>query len=70
MQEIAGLGYINDERRHCLISVREPSLATCGRCDLVGKEMIQITISIETACELRAKLNHFLAKHGSIANSH
>lgn len=51
------VGYINDEHRHALISVHNPSLLNAN------DQFVQIALSIDSAITLRDNLNSFLARH-------
>ena len=57
-ESIAGVGYINDEHKHALISIFNPALLNPRR------DYLQFAITIETAIQLRAALNAFLNQHG------
>ena len=59
----APLGYINDERKHVLVSIHNPSLVNADR-----REFLQVAITIDSAITLRAALNEFLLQHGVLDN--
>ena len=65
-QEVLGpFGYINDEHRHVLISIRDPSLLNAIP---QGGDILQFALTIDTAIALRAELNAFLTAHGVSVN--
>jgi len=59
-EQVHDVGYVNEERKHLLISISEPTM-----CVPFNVEFVQIVITIETAMELRAQLDAFLIKHGA-----
>ena len=61
VEEIAGIGYINDERKHVMMSIRDPSLCNLPR---GHNSFVQVVITIDNAILLRAMLNKFLTEHG------
>ena len=61
-EHIGGVGYINDQMQHVLLSFCNPSLQSAS------PGFVQVAITIDTAITLRAELNAFLAQHGVKAN--
>lgn len=51
------VGYINDDRQHVMISIRNPTLLQPDR------KFVQVTITIGNAVVLRDSLNAFLDAH-------
>ena len=63
-ERVCEVGYINDQLKHVLISVLNPSLCNAQR----PTKLVQIAITIDSAITLRAELNAFLKAHGIIEN--
>lgn len=57
-QKLAGLGYINEDEAHILISIKNPSLAIVD-----GREFAHVAITVKTAVGLRDTLSEFLRVH-------
>jgi hypothetical protein len=56
-EEVRGVGYINGERKHAMISVAAPTIINAR------KNFAQLVITIDTARELERQLNNFLQAH-------
>ena len=60
IEQIHDIGYVNEQQKHCLISISNPPLVS------PGPNFLQLIITIEGAMELRAQLNAFLLRHGAM----
>jgi hypothetical protein len=58
-QEVCRPGYINDEKQHVLISIKNPSLTS----EYPRPAMVQFAVTIENAAVLRDALDGFLRQH-------
>ena len=64
MEQCGPVVYINDDKVHCCMSVYNPAVFSI--CPASG--LAQLVVSVDTALDLRAALNAFLAQHGVKAN--
>lgn len=62
-EEILELGYINEEMKHAMISVKNPTLLNDGKFGNDTPQFCQLVITIESAIILKAKLDQFLKGH-------
>jgi hypothetical protein len=60
-EEVCRPGYINDDKQHVLISIRNPSLTS----QYPRPDMVQVAITIENAKALQMELAAFLERHES-----
>jgi hypothetical protein len=61
-EEVLGIGYLNADKAHLIVTVKEPTLWNAN-----GKRSVQIVLTIESARELDRQLNEFLRNHGPAA---
>jgi hypothetical protein len=62
--EICEIGYINTERKHALISVRNPTLCNAP----YNTGVVQVAITLSSAREMKAKFHAFLEWHAGGAH--
>ena len=66
-EEILGLGYINSDQEHVMVSLRNPSLLNCPPHIAGGPRLLQFALTIENADSLRNQLDEFLEDHSERA---
>lgn len=59
-EEIRPVGYINENRKHCMININDPTL--CNH-DLGDNRFLQVVLTIENIIKLRNEINLFLTQH-------